>query len=342
MAITAERINQAATEIAASGKKPTVALVRAQIGAGSFTTITPFLREWSESQAPPSVSATASEPAPQQLVNCLLSVAPQIWAIAADVANIHLTNERNAIANERVELQLALSDSNATGDIISADLENALKNVLDITAEMSQLIANHATDITNYVNARIASDQSVAVLNATNSQLQARLDDQIGVNNELRTGYDALNTQIGILNVKISNITDEHVVALAEQANVRSVVEKNLAVLDSTHRQLQSRFDDQRVIINELKIDRDNSKELVAALSTDITRITASHVVDIAEQSNARISAEHVTSVINATNSQLLLRIDDLQSHNADLKITVDNLTAELKSMNRLDSHFKP
>jgi regulator of replication initiation timing len=334
MAITAEQINQAATEIAANGKRPTVALVRAQIGAGSFTTITPFLRDWSESQAPPSVSATASEPAPQQLVDCLLSVAPQIWAIAADVANVHLTNERNAIANERIDLQLALSDCNATGDIISADLEKSQKKVLDITAEMSQIVATYTTETTNYCDARIASDLAVAVINATNGQLQTRLDDQIAINHEIRAGFDASNIQISVLNTKIANITTDHVLALAEQVNALIAVEKALAVLDSTHGHLQYRFDEQIEINNELKIDRDKFKERVAALSADVARITAAHVVDITEHSNARISAEHTVSVFNATNSQLQLRIDELHGHNADLKYAVDNLTAELKSIN--------
>lgn len=334
MAITAELVNQAATEIAENGKNPTVALVRAHLGTGSYSTITPLFREWLESQAPPSVLATAAEPAPQQLVDCLLSMAPQIWTIAAGVANVHLTNERNAIDIERTELQSALADSDATGDIISADLDVAQALIIDLTAEMAQIATTHAVELADQNNARIASDQAVAVLNATNGQLQTRLDDQIVTNHELKSDFDSSKTQISTLTDEISSIAAGNVIALAEQVNARIAVEKDLAVLDATNSQLQSRLDDQREITHNLKTDLDNSLAQVVVLTAEVARITAAHVVDLAKQSNARIAAEQAVSVLNATNGQLQLRLDDQRDHNADLKVTVDNLTSDLISMN--------
>jgi hypothetical protein len=224
------------------------------------------------------------------------------------------------------------SVSGATGDIISADLDVAQALIIDLTAEMAQIAATHAIDLADQSSARIASDQAVAVINATNGQLQTRLDDQIAINHEIKSGFDASKAQISNLTDEISSIAAGHVVALAEQVNARIAVEKAMAVLDATNNQLQSRLEDQRERSHNLKTDLDNSQARIAALTTEVTRITAAHAVDLAEQNNAKSSAEQASLVLNATNGQLQLRIDDLQGHNADLKVIVDNLTADLKS----------
>jgi len=78
MAITTEQVHAAADAVAATGKNPTVAAVRAHLGTGSFSTITPILKAWTEAQVPPTAAASPSKPAPQPLIDALLSVAPKI------------------------------------------------------------------------------------------------------------------------------------------------------------------------------------------------------------------------------------------------------------------------
>ena len=50
MATINERIIEAATQLQASGKKPTMEAIREVMGGGSFATISPVLRNWRESQ----------------------------------------------------------------------------------------------------------------------------------------------------------------------------------------------------------------------------------------------------------------------------------------------------
>jgi glucose/arabinose dehydrogenase len=182
MAITHEQVYTAADAIAATGKTATVAAVRAYLGAGSFSTITPILREWTETQSPPLVAASPAEPAPQAVVDCLMATAPHVWAIAAQIANEHLVGERSAIDIERTKLLAALADSTATGEIIAADLETAHGQI----ADLSTLVASLKNDQSAQSTAIHAAEIRTAVAEATTSERAARIADLQAIVEQLR------------------------------------------------------------------------------------------------------------------------------------------------------------
>lgn len=155
MAITQEQIYTAADAIVATGKTATVAAVRASLGAGSFSTITPILREWTEAQALPTVAASPTAPAPLAVIDCLTAIAPQVWAIAA----------------------LA-----ATGEIIAADLETAQEQIADLTTLVTRLKSNQTAQ-----SAAIhAAEIRTAVAEATTTERAARITDLQAVVEQLR------------------------------------------------------------------------------------------------------------------------------------------------------------
>ena len=191
MAITQEQVYSAADAIAATGKTATVAAVRASLGAGSFSTITPILREWTEAQALPTVAASPAAPAPSAVIDCLTAIAPQVWAIAAQAANEHLVTERSAMDLQRTELLAALADSTATGEIIAEDLETAKEQIADLTILVTQLKSNQTAQ-----SAAIhAAEIRTAVAEATTTERAARLADLQAVVEQLRAAIQMNQNQ---------------------------------------------------------------------------------------------------------------------------------------------------
>lgn len=182
MAITQEQIYAAADSIAAAGKNATVATVRTYLGTGSYSTITPILREWTEAQAAPIISVSPDETAPQQIVDILTATAPQVWATAAQKANEHLVIERSAMDIERTKMMAALTDSIATGEIIAADLETAHEQIADLTA----LVAHMKNDQTVQLALMHEAEIRTAVSEATATERAARIVDLQSVVEQLR------------------------------------------------------------------------------------------------------------------------------------------------------------
>jgi type II secretory pathway component GspD/PulD (secretin) len=182
MAITQEQVYTAANSIATAGKTATVAAVRAYLGTGSFSTITPILREWAEAQALPTISVGHAETAPQQIIDVLMAMAPHVWATAAQKANEHLVIERSAMDIERTKMLAALADSTATGEIIAADLETANEQIANLTA----LVAHMKNDQTVQSALKHEAEIRIAAAEATATERAARVCDLQAVVEQLR------------------------------------------------------------------------------------------------------------------------------------------------------------
>jgi len=334
MAITTEEVKAAADLIAAkTGKTPTVAAVRAQLGTGSFSTITPILREWTEAQAPPTVAASPAEPAPQSVIDCLAAVAPQVWTIAADLANEHLASERTAMDLERAELQSALADSSATGEIIAADLETAQAQVATLTATIATLKTDHAAALEEQTAARITAEQAAAVLRATNGQMQTRVDELHSLNNDLTATVAGLRTDLAAAQGTIASLTidhaaaittlkDTHAVTLHEQTAARSAAERDAAVLQATSEQQQIRLAEQQDHNADLTATIAGLKADQAAALAQIADLEANHAAQVA----ATHAAENRTAAAEATAAAQASQIADLQA-------TVEQLRADLSAI---------
>jgi len=109
MKITQETFNQAADSLAATGKPPTIAAVRAITG-GSFTTLTPMMQAWKAAQVP--------------VADRLTALGRDLWAVALATAQAGFDAERASMQAEREREQLALADVLAAADLTAAELES--------------------------------------------------------------------------------------------------------------------------------------------------------------------------------------------------------------------------
>jgi len=124
MAITPEQIYAVADELAAEGKKTTLSNVRKVIGSGSFTTISDAMTEWRENQK--EILQPIREAPPESIATRVNNLSAEIWTIAVQLANSRLNSEREALKNDRAEIEATRKEAVGLADEISDELD-ALK-----------------------------------------------------------------------------------------------------------------------------------------------------------------------------------------------------------------------
>lgn len=125
-----------------SGINPTAEKVRNELGSGSFTTISPIIREWKDTQ-----SKTETVPAiPPEAQNAVTQATALIWKIATD----HQTEAINAVRQECncIEQEALAERDEALKEIqflesqlqtLKTNLETVEKQNLTITTEKASL-----------------------------------------------------------------------------------------------------------------------------------------------------------------------------------------------------------
>jgi chromosome segregation ATPase len=137
--VTKEQVFTAATELQAAGQKPTLDAIRQRLG-GSYTTLSPLLREWKAAQASASNSPT-SEPVPESVASRMEEAAREVWKAALDLAASRLQAERAALQAERAALESERDEAVALADGLASDLDAAREEVKRLTGEVAALQA---------------------------------------------------------------------------------------------------------------------------------------------------------------------------------------------------------
>jgi chromosome segregation ATPase len=241
MAITKDQVFEAANQIAETGETPKLSNVRAKIGRGSNTDLGPFFKEWKEQQKPTEVVATPAEPAPQQVLDLLNEVAPQIWACAAKIANEHLQSERQAMELEKTRLTEALAEANELGDQSEFELEAAKYKIEALTTEATEAAKTAAADLVKQVTARSEAETKAATLSGT---------------------VEALTTQIKELNNTIEQLHIEGVKQAERAANAEA------KIVDLT-----DQIETKNVTINQIRIESVKLAERVTISETKNTEL---------------------------------------------------------------------
>ena len=168
------RIAAAAEAIAARGENPTLAAVRAELGGGSFSTISPALRAWKAQQA--RTDEPVGEPLPESLQEAAAAGAAQIWTAALELASERLSAERTALDAARAEADAAVAEAAATADELAAELE--------ATQGAAQTAGAHHAAVETELREALANEQArartaetaLAVAEALADERQAEID----------------------------------------------------------------------------------------------------------------------------------------------------------------------
>ena len=136
MAITKEQVWQAASRLSKDGQRPTLAAVRELVG-GSYSTLSPLLKQWRERQA--ARRQPGAEP-PPAVVERGAAATRAIWSVAERLAaeRAELDRRREAAEADRAEA-VALADSLAEKlDAVRAALDRARQETARTQAELDR------------------------------------------------------------------------------------------------------------------------------------------------------------------------------------------------------------
>lgn len=134
--VTKELVFEIAERMMAAGKYPKLADIRAELGRGSYSTLTPFLQEWKAAQTKP--EAPIRELAPAAIGERLEAFGGEIWAIAQEIATNRLKTEREALEAARIEMETQQAETAEMADQLAAEIEQ-LRGTLDETKGLLQI-----------------------------------------------------------------------------------------------------------------------------------------------------------------------------------------------------------
>ena len=134
MATNKEKIFLIADELDRNGQIPTLALVRKQLGGGSFTTISQAVNEWKIKKA-----ATAcllpSESVPQSVSDLIAELGTKMWSYSLDLAHKRFEAEHKSLENSRIELELGKVEAAELTEQVIGELEILQERFLKLELE---------------------------------------------------------------------------------------------------------------------------------------------------------------------------------------------------------------
>jgi chromosome segregation ATPase len=133
--ITRERVFQVADELAATGRNPTLAAVRKELGGGSFTTISEAMTAWKSRQAVRTRSESA--PLPSEVTGRFTELAGEVWALALELADKRLAGEREAFEQERARIVADGEEAAELANQVTAELEAMKGRVAELEAALA-------------------------------------------------------------------------------------------------------------------------------------------------------------------------------------------------------------
>ena len=186
MALTQQQVFDAADQLVTDGHNPTLSNVRKALGGGSYTTISEFMAVWKAKQQ--EANQPIREAAPEAVTRRFSELGNEIWTIALDMANARLASEREALEQQRAELEASRKEAVELADSISAELD-ALQakhdQAIDDIQQANELLADKQA-----INLGIAKE-----LEAATVRLEETKDRTNDLKTELQHAHDENKAQ---------------------------------------------------------------------------------------------------------------------------------------------------
>ena len=169
MAITEQKIHDAADALIERGEKATLTNVRREVGGGSFSTISEGMASWRQSQE--QEHALAQVELPEAVNERLQSAGRYLWEAAIAEAENRLQRERDALAEAREEMESRVQEAR---DYI-AEMES---EAAQYRQEIEDLAAERDAQKKRADDAEHEHSRAVATAEATEAQIRERLAEE--------------------------------------------------------------------------------------------------------------------------------------------------------------------
>lgn len=190
-ALTTESIHAMADKLSSEGKYPTLALLRQELGSGSYTTISEAMKLWREEKAKSDIIPIP--PIPHEVSNTIQTATQSIWQSAMTVAENKLQAEREALKKAQ------------------DDMAQRQKETIEMADHLDQEIAQLKQTLQEAVNAKQKFTDD-------NDRLKTEL---INIKKDLSVA----NTHITKLEKQTDGATAKMMQAIEERSNLKGQVE---------------------------------------------------------------------------------------------------------------------
>lgn len=190
-ALTTESIHAMADKLSSEGKYPTLALLRQELGSGSYTTISEAMKLWREEKAKSDIIPIP--PIPDEVNNTIQTATQSIWQSAMTVAENKLQAEREALKQAQ------------------DDMAQRQKETIEMAGHLDQEIAQLKQTLQEEVNAKQKFTED-------NDRLKTEL-----IN--IKKDYSMANAQITKLEKQANDATAKMMDAIEKRSNLKGQVE---------------------------------------------------------------------------------------------------------------------
>lgn len=170
-ALTTESIHAMADKLSSEGKYPTLALLRQELGSGSYTTISEAMKLWREEKAKSDIIPIP--PIPDEVNNTIQTATQSIWQSAMTVAENKLQAEREALKQAQGDMAQRQKETIEMADQLDqeiAQLKQKLQEAINTTQKFTEDNDRLKTELIN-----IKKDYSMA--NAQITKLEKKAND---------------------------------------------------------------------------------------------------------------------------------------------------------------------
>ncbi|WP_298737678.1 DNA-binding protein [uncultured Chitinophaga sp.] len=313
MKITKEQVFATATALAAEGKAPTVTAIRDILGAGSFTTLNNYMREWRlEKKKADSVQA-----APQTILDRLMAFGNETWAVAIKQAEDGLAEDRAELAVERAAIEDQIQEMAAYADQVTEKLDKAL---LDVTEAQGQayetgvLLTQEQLAHTNVKGLFSEAEHTISDLLESSGRTQERLDDI--TKRKLELEEEVQRQRLEIENERLSGSRLE-----AELENERSKTDELKTAKAAAIREV----DQLKALIDKLELKQENLRDSVQAHKEDKEMAIERERQALAALTEEKVKSGQMQGEIEALRKQLEQQASMFDKLSASLKQPATN-----------------
>ena len=296
MAITTEIIHQAANRIAERGEKPTQAKVRAELGGGSFTTISEAMKLWNDRRA--DEHELAEVQVPEVITERFDHLQGAIWNAAISEAERRLSTEREALKVAREQFASELAEANEAVILLESEQEDLKKQVSNSSEELQKVQA----ELVNYKDRlmNLRSDTSEAL-----SKKTAEIESLKATVTELRKSLEKSEKRSESLESKLEQNQKEH---QEETKTVRKDHKSEIDTIQGNHREALAaetkKVESLESRNNKLATAKEHSEARLEAAQIEIEQHRSATVkmrekLELAQQEAAELRGE-----VKALNSQ--------------------------------------
>lgn len=329
---TEVRVQEAIERINARGEKVTNNSVKAELGGGSFSTISPIIKRWRESQRATIPTVVMPDHIRERGIQ-VLSMFYQECDEEAKQDNVKLKQhyesdirdletENDEQAKELIRLEEKLSEA-------LKGLQEATNEVNDLKSRLHQSEIVRVGEQTQRESAERFADEYKANWYASRETEEKQRNEIV----TLKTAMGRLENTIGQLQADYQK-SESHLESLMDEKNDLQEQKKNV---DKEYRKLLADFEQAEQANNQLQATMADKDQAVTSLQSRITELETSLATSAKDLADCKEKHSTVRQDLNTARD----RIKQLASMTGEQKQELKDLNNELKALSKVNGQLE-